>query len=205
MEQFIFGRPIMMKVKNVAILFLVFCFMGCANNMTGSLYKPGVGFTKPMKIAVAKFKITTQPAAGQEAADLMAMAFFKKGFDVIDMNQILSPAEQNQIYETGLSAEAKAKLKNYGVSAVIYGTITEYSCSARYPLIRLTEDEASQTCQASFSATMIDVISGEVLWGLSSSDMKSGAKLQASTVLRNMIRELDKEIPIDLSKQINNK
>ncbi|MDQ5986731.1 MAG: hypothetical protein CSYNP_02462 [Syntrophus sp. SKADARSKE-3] len=193
----------MMKVRDIAIFAFVLCFMGCGGNMAGSLYKPGVGFTKPMKIAVAKFKITPQQEIGQEAADLMAMAFFKKGFDVVDMNQVLSPVEQSQIYDTGLSAEAKAKLKNYGITAVLFGTITEFRCSPRFPMIRLTEDGASQVCQASFSSTMIDVTSGEILWGLSSSDTMTDAKLKAGTVLRTMIRELDKEIPIDLSKQTN--
>lgn len=192
-----------MKVRDIIILFFVICSIGCVNSsIMGSLYKPDVSFAKSMKIAVVKFKTTAQSALGQEAADLMEMAFFKKGFDVIDMNQILSTSEQNQVYDTGLTAEVKTKLQNYGVTAVITGTISEYKCSTTSSYLY---SDFFQTCHVSFSATMIDIISGEILWGLSSSDTKTGDDLQADSVLRIMIRSLDKEIPVDLNKKVTNK
>lgn len=198
---------IIMKVRDVVILFFVICTIGCAHNTTGSFYKPGVDFTKSMKIAVVKFNNTKHPESGQEAADSMAVAFLKKGFDVIELNQILSPSEQDKIYYTGLTAEVKAKLNNFGVNDVILGTINEYDCSTvskgmSSDILNLF-NYYKRSCRVTFSVKMVDLISGEILWGLSISDEKDGDNLTADIVLRSMIREMDKEIPVYLSKQIN--
>jgi len=199
-ERFLFEVTIM-KVRDVVILFFVVCTIGCAHNTTDSFYKPGVLVSaKSMKIAVVKFNTTKHPESGQEAADLMAGAFLKKGFDVIELNQILSPSEQDKIYYTGLTAEVKTKLKNFGVNDVILGTINEYGCSTvSYDLFYYYK----HSCRATFSVKMIDLVSGEILWGLSISDEKDGDNLTADIVLRSMIREMDKEIPVYLTKQVN--
>ena len=198
-EQFLFEVTIM-KARDVIILFFVVCTIGCAHNTTGSFYKPGVDFTKSIKIAVVKFNNTEHSASGQEASDLMAMAFLKKGFDVIEINQILSPSEQDKIYYTGLTAEVKTKLKNFGVNDVILGTINEYDCSTVSSDILNLFNYNKHSCRVTFSVKMIDLISGEVLWGLSISDEKDGDNLNADIVLRSMIREMDTEIPGYLSK-----
>ncbi len=191
-----------MRIIGMIVAVLVFCATGCSYNATGSMYKPNVNFTKPMKLAVVKFKNAEQPAVGQEAADMIAMAFFRKGFDIVEINQIINAPEQDKIYSAGLTAEVKTKLKNYGITAVILGSINEYYCivDSSYLTSTLTGYE-DRTCRVSFSATMIDLASGEILWGLSSSDAKAGDMLQADCVLRTMMRSLDKEIPLDLSRQ----
>ena len=183
-----------MKIRNILIMFFLVCFIGCANGTTGSFYKPGVAFTKPVKIAVARFKAFSKPSSGQEASDLMAMAFFKKGYDIVEMNQILSLPEQEQIYDWGLTNDIKNKLKGFGVSAVIFGTVSEYRCSAKSAYIHIPGDD-DQTCWVSFSGTMVDSSSGDVLWMLSRSDTMTGDKLEAGSVLRSMMRRLDTEIP----------
>jgi hypothetical protein len=203
-ERFLFEVTIM-KVRDVVILFFVVCTIGCAHNVTGGFYKPGVDFAESKKIAVMKFKNTDHPASGQEAADLMAMAFLKNGFDLIEINQILSPSEQDKIYQTGLTAEVKTNLKNFEVDAVILGTINEYYCSNVSSFILNLFNSYRHSCRVTFSVKMIDLISGEILWGLSISDEQDGDNLKAEIVLRSMIREMDKEIPVYLSKQINQK
>jgi len=194
-----------MKVRDVIILFFVVCTIGCAHNTKGSFLKPGVDFTKSLKIAVVKFNHTNHPESGQEAADLMAVAFLKKGFNVIELNQILSPSEQDKIYYSGLTTEVKTKLNNFGINDVILGSINEYACSTVSSDTLKLFNYYKHSCRVTFSVKMIDLISGEILWGLSISDEKSDDNLTADIVLRSMIREMDKEIPVYLNKQINRK
>jgi len=143
------------------------------------------------------------PASGQEASNLLALAFMRKGYNVIDASNVLASADQNTLYTEVLTPEVKAKFKHYGVGSIVLGTIHDYSCTnvASRFLALFNIDSYTQYCRVAISVKMIQLDSGEVLWGVSRSGEDSGNDINQGTVLRSTIMELENELPVHAAKQ----
>lgn len=189
--------------KLLVVIGLCFCFFGCAHKAPGTNHQTEAVFPKTGKIAIVKFKNIESPASGQEAASLLALAFIRKGYNVIDANHMIASSDQDKIYYEVLTPEVKAKFKRYGVDAIVLGTIHDYACtniSSRF-LALFNIDSYSLYCHAAVSVKMIHLDSGKILWGVSRSGEDAGDGINAGTVLRAMIMDLENEIPVDAAKQ----
>ncbi|MCX6224450.1 MAG: hypothetical protein NTV01_06820, partial [Bacteroidia bacterium] len=187
----------------LVVVGLSFCFFGCVHKSTDTYQNKGMYFPKPGKIAIMKFNNIEFPASGQEAANLLSFAFMQKGYSVIDASNVLTPSEQDKIYTEVLTPEVKAKFKNYGVNAIVLGTMHDYSCThlASRFLALFSIDSYTQYCRVIISVKMIKLDSGEILWGVSRSGEDAGDSINAGTVLRSMVKELGNELPVDAIKQ----
>ncbi len=189
--------------KYLVVLGVSFCFFGCAHKSPGTYQHTEAVFSKTGKISVMKFNNIESPAYGQEAANLLALAFMHKGYSVIDASNVLSVADQDKLYSGVLTNEIKTKFKNNGVNAIVMGTIHDYSCTnvASNFLALFSINSYSQLCRTAISVKMIKLDSGELLWGVSRSGEDGGDNINAGNVLRNMIQELENELPADAIKQ----
>jgi hypothetical protein len=189
--------------KLLIIIGLSFCFFGCAHKSPGTYQHTEALFSKTGKIAVMKFSSIESPAYGQEAANLLALAFMQKGYNVVDASNVLAVADQDKLYSGVLTDEIKTKFKNQGVKVIVLGTIHDYSClsvASRF-LALFSVDSYTQFCRVAISVKMIKLDSGEILWGVSRSGEDAGDSINAGMVLRNMIQELENELPVDAIKQ----
>ncbi len=158
--------------------------------------KPDVALLQYKKIAVIKFKNPKDEAAGQEAADNLALGFVKLGYNVVGSSQIASLIDQGDIYTSGLTPEIKARLKSAGIDGVVTGTVDDFFCScttaSALPLVRQCEDNH---CSVTASARMLDLDSGEIVWGATDSDSQDGRWVTADSVLRSVVKKLQSTIP----------
>lgn len=189
--------------KFLVVVGLSFCFLGCAHKSAGTYQRTEAVFPKTEKIAVIKFNNSESPATGQEAANLLALAFMQKGYSIIDASNIMSQADQDKLYNGALTGEIKTKFRNSGVSAIVMGAIHDYSCTnVASPFLALFSiDSYTQYCNVAISVKMIKLDSGEILWGVSRSGEDAGNTVNAATVLRSMIQEMENELPVEMIKQ----
>jgi hypothetical protein len=184
------------------VIGLSFCFFGCAHRSPGTYHQTEAVFPKTGKIAIMKFNNGEFSASGQEAANLMALVFMQKGYNVIDASNILTSADQEKLYAEVLTPEVKAKFKHSGVSSIVLGTIHDSSCTnvSSGFLALFNIESYRQYCRVAISVKMIKLDSGEILWGVSRSGEDAGDDINAGTVLRSMIMKLENDLPVDAIK-----
>ncbi len=177
--------------------FLIF-FTGCALTQAPSLStssKPDVALLQYKKIAVIKFKNPKNEPAGQEAADILALGFVKMGYNVVGGAQIASLIDQGDIYTSGLTPEIKAKLRSSGIDSVVMGTVNDYFCSRSESILPALKDCGDNHCCVTASARMLDLDSGEIVWGATDSEAQDGRWVTADSVLRSVMQKLQETIP----------
>jgi len=186
----------------LVIVGLSICVLGCAHKSTETNKHAQVDFSKVGKLAVIKFSGIASSAASQEAANLLSLAFMQKGNKVIDTSNILALAEQDRLYTEVLTPEVKAKFNKYGVDVIVLGTVHDYSCThvANWFLASFQIDAYRTYCRANISVKMIKLDSGEILWGTSRSGEDAGDDINAGTVLRSIMQELEYELPGDAAR-----
>jgi len=176
--------------------------LGCAHKSTEPNKHVQANFPKVGKLAVIKFSGIASSAASQEAANLLSLAFMRKGYKVVDASNILTSVEQGKLYTEVLTPEVKSKFNKYGVDVIVLGTIHDYSCTyvANWFLASFQIDTYRTYCRANISVKMIKLDSGELLWGMSRSGEDTGDDMNAGTVLRSIIQELEYELPEDATR-----
>jgi hypothetical protein len=188
-----------MKIANLLIGLSAVAFMGCA--MGGSYARPEQNFLPYKKIAVISFSNPKDAPTGQEAADIVALEFTDKGFTVVGSSQLLAIIEQSELYTAGMTPDIKEKLKQSGIEAVVLGKINEYSCSNTDSARSVLTIGRKNVCNVTLTTQMVDINSGEIIWGASVADSQEGEGLTAKRVLIGLAKKLSSSIPDALQKQ----
>ncbi len=179
--------------------FLAFLLTGCAlmqpSPPIDASSKTDVALLKYKKIAVIKLKNPKNDAAGQDAADILALGFVKLGYNVVSSPQSASLIDQSDVYVSGLTPDIKTKLKSFGVDSLVTGTINEYLCSSSEAPLPLLKQCGENHCSVTASARMIDLDSGEIVWGAIGSDAQEGRWVTADSVLISVMEKMRDTIP----------
>jgi len=185
-----------MKIKIYFYLLIVLLLSGCA---TADVYKkPGVDFSKYSKIAIVGFSCLPNPTVGQEVVDIVALEFLKKGYNVIERNQLSYILQEEKLKLVGLTEETKSKLRLSGICAIITGSVSRYDCRpsrALMPFMGTFIPMNTSDCHASLSLKMLDVQTGQVIWTANGSRSGNAASMTASKVLRRVINIISQQIP----------
>jgi hypothetical protein len=187
-----------MKIWKIFPLAFAIFFTGCALIQTPRLStsaKTDVALLQYKKIAVIKFKNPKNESAGQEASDILALGFVKLGYNVVGSAQIAELIDQGDVYTSGLTPQIKARLKSSGIDSVVTGTVNEYFCSRSESVLPLLKECGDNHCSVTVSARMLDLDSGEIVWGATGSDAQDGRWITADSVLRSLMQKLQETIP----------
>jgi curli biogenesis system outer membrane secretion channel CsgG len=187
-----------MKILVPFLFVATICFAGCVNMIspqTDTASRTNVALVKYKRLAVIKFHNPANEQSGQEAADILSLGFVKQGFNVVGSSQLASLIDQNEINESGLTPEIRARLKSDGIDSIVSGTINEYSCSGaeKTPLYVKVEDD--NRCSVTVTAKMLDLETGELVWGTTVSDMQEGKRASEDSVLRAIMHNIQTTIP----------
>jgi len=185
-----------MKIKFYFYFLILLIVSGCA---TADVYKkPGIDFSKYSKIAVVGFSCLPNPTVGQEVADIVALEFLKKGYDVIERSQLSSILQEEKLKQTGLTEEAKSKLRLSGICAIVTGSVSRYDCRPSrtiLPFMGTFIPMNTSDCHASLSLKMLCVQTGQVIWAANGSHSENAANMTANKVLRQVINIISQQIP----------
>ncbi len=181
-------------ISSAVVIFFTGCALTQTPNLTASS-KTDVALLKYKKIAVIKFKNLKNEPSGQEAADILALGFVKNGFNVVGCAQIASLIDQGDVYTSGLTPEIKAKLKSSGIDSIVAGTVDDYFCSRPGSILPVLSECGDNHCSVTASARMLDLDSGEIVWGATGSDSQDGRWVTADSVLRSVMQKLQETIP----------
>lgn len=165
-----------------------------------SYKKPDVDFSKYKSCAVVRLHCSSDPSAGQEIADAMALKFMKKGYNVIERTQLEAVLDEEDLRLYGLTESNKSALRLAGVSAIITGSVSRYDCHPSsapiYYMGTLLGVMNTNNCHCSVSLKMIDVYTGEVLWAANGSHSVNAVNMTAHKVLQEVLKQLSREIPL---------
>jgi curli biogenesis system outer membrane secretion channel CsgG len=187
-----------MNIWKISLMAIAMHLSGIAlaySSQLDTTAKTGLAFRELKKIAVIKFKNPGDEPSGQVAADILAMDFAKQGFNVVGGSLIASLIDQNEIYRTGLTPEIKSRLKSSGIDAIVLGSINEYFCSLPGGGPWLGRADTNNRCTVSVTANMLNLDSGEIVWGVSNGDHQEGKWTTAESVLRSVMQSMQTAIP----------
>jgi len=177
------------------LLFLILFINGCATAQ--SYTKQGTDFSKYKKISVIKFDCSN-PAVGQEVADIVALMFIKKNYNIVERSQLRAIIDENLIISSGLTDSAKSALKLAGINAVIVGSVTRYDCHPDKVVAMIGFTPIflnTNNCHASLSLKMLDASTGEILWAANGSHAINDSHMTAYKVLQKVTDILEDQIP----------
>lgn len=183
----------------VSLLSLSVIMLSSCAALLDSYKKDDVDFSKYNKVSVVRLDSISNQSAGQEIADIVALEFMKKGYQVVERSQLKSIIDEEALRHTGLSADSKEKLKIAGIDAIITGSVANYDCApsaVEYQGIKINQT----TCSVTLALKMLDVNTGELVWAANGSHSDSGIQLNAQQVLKEIIKKLEKVIPVKGSK-----
>ena len=136
-----------MKKLFVLLLGIVLLSLGCIT--VQSYTKPDVDFSKIKKIAL--IKLGAQDASlSQIVTDELTLVFRKKGFNIIEKEQLKVIIDENTIIQSGLRETDRNTLALAGIDAVFVGAVIMKKESRGDPI--------------ALSLKMFDIKSGVVLW-----------------------------------------
>jgi curli biogenesis system outer membrane secretion channel CsgG len=185
-----------MKTKVYFCLLILLIVSACA---TADVYKrPGVDFSNYSKIAVVGFSCLPNPTVGQEVADIVALEFLKKGYNVIERSQLSHILQEEKLKLVGLTEETKSVLRLSGICAIITGSVSRYDCrpvQSILPFMGTFIPWNTSDCHASLSLKMLDVKTGQVIWAANGSHSENEARMTASKILRKVINIISQQIP----------
>ena len=140
------------------------------------------------------------PTIGQEVADNIALEFLKKGYDVIERSQLESIINEEKLRQYGLTDSARFKLHTSGINAIVVGSVTSYKCIPRKaPMIymgRLYGVVDTNSCTASLSCKMLDIMTSKLVWTANGSHSASAMGMTANKVLQQVINIISQKIPV---------
>jgi len=185
-----------MKIKIYFYLLILLIVSGCA---TADVYKkPGVDFSKYSKIAIVEFSCLPNQTVGQEVADIVALEFLKKGYNVIERSQLSYILQEEKLKLVGLTEETKSKLRLSGICAIITGSVSRYDCRPSRTIIPFMGTYIpmnTSDCHASLSLKMLDVQTGQVIWAANGSHSCNDVGTTANKILRQVINIISPQIP----------
>jgi hypothetical protein len=182
-----------MKPTKVLLLLALVALTGCTGARSYS--KPQSVLFPYKKIAVMKFANAKDPATGQEAADILALEFLNHKFPVVSSSQLTTFFSQDEYQNAGLTQGIKSRLKQEGIDALVSGTVNEYYCTNSGSVPTLRSLSRTNTCFVTLTTQMVDVNSGEILWGATSSESMEGDDATAKKVLLSLAEKFGKSIP----------
>ncbi len=188
-----------MKQWKFFFMLFAFFFSGCALMYAppriSTSSKTDVAFLKYKKIAVIKFRNSQDKPSGQEAADILALGFVKKGFNVVGSREIAALIDQDDVYKSGLTPEIKSRLKSAGIDGIVSGTIHEQFCSQPGSALLQLREKGNTHCTVDVETALLDLDSGEIVWGATASDVEDGKWVTADSVLRTVMWDVQQRIP----------
>jgi hypothetical protein len=197
-EYFPRGKTIM-KMWKIFLTLCVFSISGCAimyaPPRVNTSAKTNVAFLKYKKIAVITFHNPKNKPAGLEAANILALGFVKKGFNVAGNSEVASLIDQDDIYKSGLTPEIKSKLKSVGIDGIVTGTINEYFCSGPDTGLLIIKERKDNHCSVNVQTELLDLDSGEIIWGTTASNVKEGKWVTEDSVLRIIMWYMQERVP----------
>lgn len=186
-----------MKTKLYLSILLLLIIYGCATAQ--SFKKPCVDFSQYKKIAIIKFDCLSDPTAGQEVADIIALEFIKRGYDVIERSQLNAIIDENILISSGLTESNKSALQLSGIDGIVVGSLSRYDCyPSKAPIYYMGKILAvlnTNKCYASLSLKMLDVKKGEVIWAANGSHSRDAVNMTAYKALQEVIDILREQIP----------
>lgn len=197
--------------------FLLFVF-GCATApeiITDSYLKPGIDFSKFERVAVMGFTDAPNvPGSGKEIADIAGLEMLKKGYDILERNQVEVILHEQRLGLSGVleSETVNQVSKILGVKAIITGTVGSYHREKIYQegaeinflgrMKQLTRIviPGGETLRYEVSLTMkmVDAETGAVIWMASGS--LSGNETSAN-LAKKIILQCLKTIPLQKTKK----
>lgn len=182
-------------MKKYFLFLILMVASGCATAQ--SYTKNGIDFKQFKKVAVVKLDCSNS-AVGQEVADIVAFAFIKKGYNVIERSQLRSITDENALISSGLTETNKSALKLAGINAIIVGSVSRYDCQPDkvFAMIGLAPIVLNtNNCHASLSLKMLDVNSGDILWMANGANSKNDSNMTAHKVLQTVLELIEEKIP----------
>ncbi len=161
-----------MKKLSVLLIGIFLLSSGCIT--VQSYTKPDVDFSKIKKIAL--IKLGAQDALlSQIVTDHVSLGFRKKGFNIIEKEQLKVIIDENVIMQSGLTEQDRKTLSLAGVDGVIVGTVRlrtyrtgSVGASPNLLIGKSTEKEKLQ-----LSVKMYDIRNGDVVWSANIHDLDS--------------------------------
>jgi len=192
---------------------IILLLIGCATApeiITDSYLKPGIDFSKFERVAVTGFTdAPNAPGSGEEIADIAGLEMLKKGYDILERNQVEVILQEQKLGLSGLleSGTVNQVGKILGVKAIITGTVGSYHREKVYQegaeinflgrMKQLTRIviPGGETLRYEVSLTMkmVDVESGAVIWMASGS--LSGSETSAN-LAKKIIRQCLKTVTL---------
>ncbi len=177
-------------------IFLLLAVIACtACTMDRSYAKPQASFVQYKKIAVIRFDNPKDVMAGQEAADIVALEFVNHGFTVVSGSQVASLIDQNELYSAGLTQDIKARLKQAGIEAIVLGTLNEYYCTNNGAAPTIWNLARKNVCNVSLTLQLLDINSGEILWGTTASGAQGNESATVKKALLSVAKQIEPSIP----------
>ena len=164
-----------------------------------SFKRPEIDFRIYNPIAVWTFTCPIEnPAIGGEIADIVAIELLKKGYNVIERNQIeIVLKEQGLILSGALKSTDIIQIGNiFNVFGIITGNVAEYKSDKRIAYLPYQGTTLPiQKTRSTFSVTMkmLDIETGKLLW--SSTGSQRGRNCLPSTLAKSTIKRCLRDIP----------
>ena len=188
----------MRKSFFICIGLLFFYITGCATPQILTHTKSGTDFSQFRKVAVITLASNDQ-SLGQEVSDFIALNLMKRGFDIVERSQLRSVIDENVLINSGLTEKDRSALRLEGVDIIIVGSVTRYDCEQSRFMVPTQYGPAGGTknlCHASMSFKMVNVQNGDVLWAGQGSHSLKGNSMTAGKVLQNILKEMEKQLPL---------
>ncbi len=197
---------------------IIFLIVGCAtapDMITDSYLKPEIDFSKFERVAVMGFSDAPNAAgSGKEIADIAGLEMLRKGYDVLERNQVEFLLQEQKLGLSGvLDQQTATQVGNIlGVKAIVTGTVGTYHREKIYqggaeinlpgPMEELTRfiigPRETVRYEVSLTMKMVDIENGAVVWFGSGS--LSGNDTSANLAKKIIIKCL-KTIPLQKSKK----
>jgi hypothetical protein len=181
-----------MKLLFPAALAALLLISGCSSVSTSA--KSGLDVSRLKKIAVVKFQNPFDANLERDVSDELSLQFVQRGYTVIDSSSIAAAINQNELYTAGLTPEIRSRLQGMGIDALVMGSVHESSCALQKGGTAFLAS-VNNSCTASVSAKMVDLSSGEMLWGMSVTDTLKGTGMTASRAVREILKTAGATIP----------
>jgi len=181
-----------MKISQLLFLAALVALMGCAT--AGSISKPGFEMGRCKKIAVAGFYYPSA-APRPDVGDFMALGLMQRGYVVVDSSSLTPVISRNDLYESGLTPEIKAKLKAMGVDALVMGTVVDESCSMAGGGEAVLAPYRKRRCSSTVLVKMVEPSTGELLWGATATGSREAVGMTEEMASMLAVESINAAIP----------
>lgn len=177
--------------KSIFLLLFSLIFVSCSS-LINSYKNQSIDFENYKKLAVTSFVCDSEYLSGQTLADFVTVEFMKKGYQIIERNQMKTIIDEKILNTTGLTENQKKSLKISGIDAIITGTF-----QSKRVLLQQVPDVKEQLFEQNSIMTvkMIDSQTGEVLWLANGLHTEKNSNISFQNIINSFINELKSQIP----------